>query len=335
MLTRRERVLDSINFQSVDRLPYNIFLTGEMHRKMNVYTGKEDWLSGVDNHLCMMDITKPFTELSPGFVQDEYGIVWNRTGADKDIGIVDEYLLGDADDLSSLRLPPVDEPFIRSQMEKLIQKRGDRFSFPAIGFSLFERAWTLRGMENLLCDMVIQPDFVHELLDRITDRTLEILDIALEYDTDGVYFGDDWGQQKGLIMGPEYWHTFIEPRLRRLYGRVHASGKYVMQHSCGDIRPVMDTLYEIGLNVYNTFQPEIYTYDYAQKLRGRIAIWGGVSTQVDLPRKTPDEIRAVTRSMFEAFDYTGLIAAPTHAVPPDVPPENILAMVEEMAKGYR
>ena len=186
-------------------------------------------------------------------------------------------------------------------------------------------------MENLLCDMIIEPEFVHELLDRIVARNMRILDIVLEYDVDAVYFGDDWGQQRGLIMGPDCWRTFIKPRLAKLYGRVRSAGKYVVQHSCGDLREVMEDLHEVGLNMYQTFQPEIYGYDYAPKLHGKIAIWGGISTQRDLPVKTPDQVKQVTRDLLAAFPCGGLVAAPTHSVPGDVPPENIDAMLSVLA----
>jgi len=113
--------------------------------------------------------------------------------------------------------------------------------------------------------------------------------------------------------------------MKRVLALVLAAGK---NHSCCDLREIMDDLYDIGLNVYNTFQPEIYGYDYAKKIDGKITIWGGISTQRDLPVKTPDEIRAVTRELMAAFPNGGLIAAPTHAIPGDVPPENVEAMVD-------
>jgi uroporphyrinogen decarboxylase len=92
----------------------------------------------------------------------------------------------------------------------------------------------------------------------------------------------------------------------------------------------------MGLDIYQTFQPEIYGLAYAEKLHGKITVWGGISTQRDLPGKTSNEIKQITRETLNAFkQHGGLIAAPTHAIPGDVPAENIVAMLEvlEEQKG--
>ena len=107
-----------------------------------------------------------------------------------------------------------------------------------------------------------------------------------------------------------------------------ASGKYISQHSCGDLREILEDLHGMGLQIYQTFQPEIYGLAYAKQLKGKIAVWGGISTQMDLPYRTPDEIREIVKQTIRAFDGTGLIVAPTHSIEHDVPPENIAAMVE-------
>jgi len=81
-------------------------------------------------------------------------------------------------------------------------REAEALSFVSIGFSMLERAWTLRGMENLLVDMYENPAFVGSLLDRITEYHLALIDRALRFNLDGFRFGDDWGQQNWLIMGP-------------------------------------------------------------------------------------------------------------------------------------
>ena len=102
----------------------------------------------------------------------------------------------------------------------------------------------------------------------------------MKYDIDAVYFGDDWGQQRGLQMGPKLWREFIYPVLKRMYAAVHAGGKYVFIHSCGDVDELFDDLIAIGVNCFNPFQPEVM--DVAALLpqyRGRLAFHGGLSTQ--------------------------------------------------------
>ena len=127
-------------------------------------------------------------------------MVWDRT-IDKDIGNVEGRVLS-RPSLDGYSFPdPLDPRFFAGIAEK-ISCFGDRFRVFQIGFSLYERAWTLRGMEQLLIDFVDHPAFVHELLDAIVDYNIAQVGKALEYDIDAVYFGDDWGQQRGLQMGP-------------------------------------------------------------------------------------------------------------------------------------
>lgn len=334
-MRQRDLVLAAVRFENPFPVPYNINFTAQMLDKMIAHTGNARFPDTLNNAVTASFLIKPEVEIRPDFFRDEFGVVWNKSGADKDIGVVDAYLLEDADDPDAYAFPPVDEAYIHARMQALLAGRGDRFTVAAIGFSMFERAWTLRGMENLLCDMVAEPDFVHALMERITRRNLQILDIALTYDIDCFHFGDDWGQQNGLIMGPTFWRTFIKPYVARMYARVRAAGKLVSQHSCGDVRLIMDDLHDIGLNIYQTFQPEIYGLDYARTLENRITIWGGISTQQALPTKTPAEIEAITQALLDAFPRGGLIAAPTHDVPGDVPPENILAMLRVLDNQQR
>jgi uroporphyrinogen decarboxylase len=185
-------------------------------------------------------------------------------------------------------------------------------------------------MEDALVYMLTEPEFVHELLDKIVEHNLKVIDIMNEYPFDAIYFGDDWGQQKGMIMGAPLWREFIKPRMAKMYARAKKGGKFVIQHSCGDITDILPDLIEIGLDCYQTVQPEIYEL---RKLKseygGRLAFWGGISTQVALPVLTPDEVRAKVKETAEIMRVGGgYILAPTHAIPQDVPPENVIAMLD-------
>ena len=330
-MTNRDRVIRTLNHQESDIVPYDVDFTGQERQKMIAYTGDPAFDSKIGRHMHFTQYSGWATEIpgKPEFFRDEFGVIWNRSGADKDIGVVDFPLIPDLEERNYV-LPPLDEERLRKEYEALIYWKGDNFVVGGIGFSMFERAWSLCGMENTLMSMLSCPKELEQLLDEITERNLHLLDIALEYPVDGIYFGDDWGQQKGLIMGPAHWRRFIKPRMKRMYAKVKQAGKFVLQHSCGDIEEIFPDLIEIGLDCYQTFQPEIYDIQKVKREFGAdLTFWGGISTQQLLPKATPEVVRSETiRIMNIMRPNGGYIAAPTHSVPGDVPPENIEAMLD-------
>jgi len=193
-------------------------------------------------------------------------------------------------------------------------------------------------MQNLMTDFYDHPSFVDELLNAIADYNIAQIRKALSYDIDAVYFGDDWGQQRGLQMGPKLWHRFILPPLRRMYGAVRGAGKFVMIHSCGDVDELFDELIEIGLNCFNPFQPEVMDVaGLMKRYRGRLAFFGGLSTQRTLPFGSVEDVRNETEWLLELGRDGGYIFAPAHAVEGDVPLENMLAFIQAVRRqpGFR
>jgi len=330
-MTRRETVIEALEHRETKPIPYTLDLTSQAAdamRKAGKGEGIESRFGGYITGTYYDGWPVEIPE-RPGYFLDDFGVTWNRNGADKDIGVVEKFIVGDPE-TSVYTFPKVDLKRFRADLEWIIANREDRFVTASFGFTMFERAWSLMGMENLLMYMIDCPEAVEAFLDRICDFFLELVDIALEYDVDCVHFGDDWGQQRGLIMGPAYWRRFIKPRMARLYARIKAKGKFVSQHSCGDCRDIFPDLVEIGLDMYQTFQPEIYPVAEMKKSYGdHISFWGGVSTQRCLPYRSPAEVqKEIVQIMKIAGKNGGLVIAPTHAVPQDVPVENILAMLE-------
>lgn len=256
------------------------------------------------------------------------GVRWNRS-IDKDIGVVCNRKVTPAT-VSEYVFPDPHAPSRYQHYDAVIAKHPDRFIIANLGFSLFERAWTLAGMETVLMHMVDRPEFVHQLLDRIMEYNLAVIDEACTHDIDGMMFGDDWGQQTGLIMGPHLWRRFIKPRIREMYTRVRGYGKYVFIHSCGKVDEVFPDLIECGLNVFNPFQPEVMdVIDIKRRYGSQLTFYGGISTQRLLPYGNPDEVRAeVRRLLREVGKNGGYIAAPAHSIPGDARPENVAAMME-------
>ncbi len=326
-ITPRERVLVALQHEQPDVTPWQIDLTIDAREKTAAYLGESDLEHLLENHLAISE-DGFFEEVRPGYWRDPFGIVWNRT-IDKDIGNVDEYLIT-SPSLEGYCFPEPDLETNARRIQTTMEAYPDRFQVTGVGFSMFERAWTLRGMENLLTDMVLNPSFVDDLMDAILEYNLKALDHMLQLDVDCIRFGDDWGQQRGLIMGPKYWRRFIKPRVAIMYERVKSTGRYVMQHSCGAVQELFPDLIDMGLDIFNTFQPEVMDIEMCKREYGRhLTFYGGISTQQVLPRVSANEVRHVVRRMMATVGKDGgYIVAPTHAIPRDVPPENIVAFME-------
>lgn len=334
-MTKRDVVRLVFEGKKPPYVPWSFGFTHEATEKLSAHFGGK--MPELGNHkLGLGSGTGFFDDLGNGLVRDVFGVVWDRS-VDRDIGVVRNLVLPEPS-LDNLRLPnPVDPRFFRNIPEQLA-RHGDRFRVFNIGFSLYERAWTLRGMENLMMDFYDHPEFVHDLLHTIADYNIAQLRHALTFDIDCVHFGDDWGQQHGLQMGPAIWRAFILPELKRMYAAVHAGGKFVSIHSCGDVDELFDDLVGIGLNCFNPFQPEVM--DVARLIpayRGRLAFHGGLSTQRTLPYGSVDDVRAESQRLLALGRDGGYIFAPGHAVEGDVPVANMLAFIEvaQAQTGWR
>lgn len=311
-------------------VPWHCQFTREAREALCGHFGGETAAEeAVGNHLLELGSAIGFfDELGGDRFRDSFGVVWDRR-VDKDIGNVESFVLPEPT-LQGYSFPdPLDARFFRDIPEK-IARHPDRFRVFYMGFSLFERAWALRGMENLLMDFLDHPEFVYALFAAIADYNIAQVSEALKYDIDAVYFGDDWGQQHGLIMGKPFWDEYIKPQLRRMYGAVRSTGKFQMIHSCGDVDELFDDLIAMGLNCFNPFQPEVMdTAKLLRQYRGRLAFHGGLSTQRVLPYGTEAEVRAESRRLLAEGREGGYIFAPSHAVEGDVPLANMLAFLDE------
>jgi uroporphyrinogen decarboxylase len=238
------------------------------------------------------------------------------------------------EDFEGYRFPDATDEGLYEGLAGQVAAHRGLFTRYSLGMSLFERAWSLRGMENLLMDMLERPEFFERLLDGIVEHQLAHLDRALALGVDCVHFGDDYGMQTGLILGGPNWRKFIKPRLARLFAPVRAAGRIVSLHSCGKVQELFDDLIEIGLNLFNPFQPEVMdVFGELRRRRGTLAFHGGLSIQRTLPFGSPAEVREQTRRLMEAGREGGYIFAPSHEVPRDVPPENLVAMMEAVRAG--
>jgi uroporphyrinogen decarboxylase len=322
-------VFEALNFRRPAYVPWHVRLTVDCAARLRQFLGVEDLEPFLDNHFldvrCKLRSVEP---IGAGRVRDAYGVVWDRS-VDKDIGTPEAWPLRAPEDFDRYCFPDATNDALYEGLAQQVAAHAGQFTRYSLGMSLFERAWALRGLEDLLMDMLERPACFERLLDAIVEHHLVLAGKALALGVDCVHFGDDYGMQTGLILGAPNWRRFIKPRLARLFAPVRAAGKVLSLHSCGKVQELFDDFIELGLNLFNPFQPEVMdVFGEMRRCRGRLAFHGGLSIQRTLPFGSVAEVREQTRRLLEAGREGGYVFAPAHEVPRDVPPENLVAMME-------
>ncbi|MBM3143561.1 MAG: hypothetical protein FJ010_01070 [Chloroflexi bacterium] len=331
-MTPKERLQRTLAHQPVDHLPTQINYTHAMGQKMAARfdVALDDLPEFLGNHLLRVDLSYDARVSADG----KWKYDWWGVGFDvEEEGYYAAYNpLAESKDLDAFPWPDPHEPQLMDEAAaKIAADGGQHFIVPNFGWALFERAWSLRGFDTLLLEMALDPIWVEELLERVTEIQLILIERFIGLGVDGGYFGDDYGAQANLLFSPAMWQTMIKPRLKRLFQPFLEAGLPVMMHSDGQIARILPDLVEIGLTALNPVQPEVLDHAWLKNAFGdRLAYYGGISTQTVLPHGTPLEVREATEKCIATLapNKTGLIVAPSHRMMTDISMENVAALLK-------
>ena len=217
--------------------------------------------------------------------------------------------------------------------EALAANANGRYTACGWAFCFYERMWSLRGMENILCDFYEHPQAMHKLMDALCDFHETVIRRAgTELNVDAINTTDDIGMQTGPMFSPAIFKEFFKPRYKRLIDAAHDNNMHFWLHTCGDVRPFLEDFIEIGLDVIHPIQK--YTMDereVAEQFGGRIAFWAGMDVQQILPWGTPEDVRKEVRFMIDTYDSPqgGCMITAGNGITPDNPIENLRAFYDE------
>jgi len=247
---------------------------------------------------------------------DEWGCMWDNligTGA----GQVIEHPIANREDLTHYSLP---DPHIGSRfddIEAAVEKYPDKYIAGSMGLSGFNRMFALRGFEDLLVDLHLSPELVHELADKVFEFEFGIIEEYAKRNVNGVWFFDDWGTEHSLMINPDMWRKVFKPRYQEQFRFVHRKRMDVLFHTCGNVWDIIPDLVEIGVDVLNLEQPLIFGTEasngidrLAQNFGGRVCFCTNVDSQRTLISGTLREIEEQVQHIIRALGRPegGLIA---------------------------
>jgi len=265
--------------------------------------------------------------LQNGEYTDAWGIGWHGVGETR--GQVKSPPLREPT-LQGYHFPEQFPPETLERMKAQAERSRGLYRVAKLG-ALWEQATFLRGMEELLADLILHPNFVQELLEGILDMLLNNLEVyRSELDVECIWLSDDYGAQSGLLMSPTLWREFIGPRLRCISDAVHAAGYHFVLHSDGAISDVIPDIVDIGVDLLHPVQAECIDVGWVKREFGRdLTLWGCYGTQGTLAFGTPSQIRHQVNTLCDLLGAGGgFILSPGISIQRETPIENVVAFID-------
>lgn len=225
--------------------------------------------------------------------QTEWGFSWHSLN--ETMGQVENCPLQKSWDLfADYKAPDPNLPERFRDVDQYIEKYKDKYIIGGLGITGFNMATFIRGFENFLEDLYIEPEKACQLLDMVFGFEEEIIRQFCQHDIDAVSFYDDWGTQQALMINPQMWREEFKPRYKKQFDIIHNNGKQVFFHCCGQIIDIIPDLIEIGADILNLNQPELFGIEEMGRRFG-----GKVCFNCPVDHQTV----ALTGSREEIFDY--------------------------------
>ena len=235
--------------------------------------------------------------------------------------------------LESLPWPDLEDPAHYTNLRDRLTDVKNRglIAVGGLDCSIFEHSWYLRGMENLFEDILEENPIGSWLIDFFTRRSCLAAKAFVEAGADAIRLGDDIGMQHSMLMSPDYWREHFKPGLAQIVRSAKSAGDVqIIYHTDGYVIPVIDDLIEVGIDILNPIQSECMNVkEVLTSYKDRLAFWGMIGTQTTLPFGKPEDVRKAVEEIYAlAKEGARCVIAPTHVVEPEVPLENLLALMD-------
>jgi uroporphyrinogen decarboxylase len=366
-MTPRERVLAAIEHRQPDRVPIDVggssfsTIIGQAYERLKAHLGVEGETQYMKrkSRSAILDEriaqrlhtdTRPLLVGGPdgwqdvyfddGSFQDEFGIVWRRAGSGHYAPTGNPLREATLADMDAFAWPDARNPGRTRGLSDAARKLHEGTDYAIIlslpvGFVHLSQY--LRGYEQWLMDIVLNPEFLDTLMDRALAWWLDLAGAVLDevgHYVDVVAIGDDVAFHDRPMVDLARYRKLFKPRHRQMMDLVKAKSKAkVLYHCCGAVKSLIGEFSNIGVDALNPVQVSSAGMDDTAALKAafgdQICFWGAIDTGRVLPMGTPADVRAeVRRRIRDLAPGGGYVLAPVHNIQEDVPAENIVAMAD-------
>ncbi len=355
-MKHRDRVLTALSHTEPDRCPMQISFTPEFAERLEVdlqirgqglhnpHGGGNTYALErlLDEDMLLTSVGwvngyyQPGYQNLPGY-QDEWGVTWKVVDYTTPFG-KGKYTepfghpLAEDSAIGGYIPPDPSRAGLYTEAERVLQEFKDEYWIVGVTpTTIFETAWALRGLKQLIMDMAMDPVKASAILDIPFNYHKVVTQKLVELGVDMIWLGDDVGGQNAMLMSPKMWRSYLKPRMAELIASMRSLNPAikVAYHTDGVVYPIIPDLIEIGVDVLNPVQP--LAMDPAKlkhEYGDRLCFWGTLDIQRTLPFGTPREVQAEILTRLKTIGQGGgLVIGPTHNLQLDTPLENFWAMV--------
>ncbi len=351
-MNSKERVLLALEHKEVDRVPMVASFTSEFAQRLQNYLG----LSQVPvephdkriNHDIEVTLGLDIIQYSAGIVASKYtfkedaftcewGIKWRQVKYNTQFGEgkyreIIEHPLSDDDKIKKYISPDPHREELYKPLERVLNIYGKEFCIMGVVVcTIFEGAWSMRGMEKLLIDMLINEEIANYILDIPFKYHLKVAKRLVQMGVDIIWLGDDVGSQDTMLMSPKLWRKYLKPRMSIICQELKKINPVlkIAYHSDGYIYPIINDLIEIGIDILNPIQPQSMDPIYLKKQYGnKLSFWGSIDEQYTLPFGTLKEVKKEVLERIKTIaPGGGFIISPCQHVQLDTPLENFMTFI--------
>jgi uroporphyrinogen decarboxylase len=326
-----ERVMKALSFQEPDRVPIAEFLIDKRIYTALMPSAKEQYDFDVEFGLDVLASRAWYQTVSEQGNQftDEWGIIYSRN--EETVAHPVKAPIHDIRDFKTFKVPSADHEGRLSNLPKIVKNHKKERPIAYGMRAMFLWAANLVGLENLLANMMMEPGFVHEILDTILQEQIKLARIALRAGADIIIETDDYAFNKGPLFSPYLFDVFITPRLKHFADAVHEEGGYLLKHTDGNIMAIMDSFIKAGIDGLQSIDP-IASMDMGEmkdKYGTKISLWGNIDCGNLLAHGSEEDVKeAVCQCIKKGAKGGGFVLMSSNSIPHSAKPENFLSMLK-------